>query len=305
MEPPLTLLHPELARSLIEYRFARRGAAARFAKILSPTYLGTAFPWETAAAGNNVCPAGYGTCTLEQHINGDIAFAIAQYWTTSHDYSWLANVAYPTLLGIADFWDSRVVYEDSIGAYAINDVIPPDEYAADVNNSVYTNVVASFSLNFTIRASMSLGLDFPKHWIDVAAQLQIPFDQVRQIHLEYDGYTDELVKQADVILLGFPLMYPMSSVIRKNDLDFYLNVTDPNGPAMTWAMFSIGYNELGEYDSADELFARSYLNIRPPFDVWTETSSGTGAINVRFTFLSSKNILLHSYHQSNLFLSIC
>ncbi|MDP2435527.1 MAG: hypothetical protein Q8P67_07275 [archaeon] len=280
MEPPLTLLHPELARSLIQYRFARRGAASRFAKELSPTYLGTAFPWETAAAGNNVCPSGYGTCTLEQHINGDIAFALAQYWTSTHDRAWLATVGYPTLLGIANFWASRVVYEPQLGAYAINHVIPPDEYAADVNNSVYTNVVASFSLNATIRAALELGLDFPKQWVAIAEHLQIPFDPVRQIHLEYDGYTDETVKQADVILLGFPLMYPMTSAIRQNDLDFYLNVTDPGGPAMTWAMFSIGYNELGQFELANELFERSFLNIRPPFDVWTETSSGSGAINV-------------------------
>jgi trehalose/maltose hydrolase-like predicted phosphorylase len=32
--------------------------------------------------------------------------------------------------------------------YEINDVIPPDEYHDNVNNSVYTNVVCKLSLEF-------------------------------------------------------------------------------------------------------------------------------------------------------------
>ncbi len=32
--------------------------------------------------------------------------------------------------------------------YEINGVIPPDEYAVNVNNSVYTNVVAQYSFVF-------------------------------------------------------------------------------------------------------------------------------------------------------------
>ena len=35
-------------------------------------------------------------------------------------------------------------------------------------------------------------------------------------------------------MLGYPLGLQMSSQIRKNDLEAYEPVTDPNGPAMTW-----------------------------------------------------------------------
>lgn len=44
----------------------------------------------------------------------------------------------------------------------------------------------------------------------------------------------EPVKQADVVLLGFPVMYPMEPEVRRNDLEIYEPVTDPQGPAMTW-----------------------------------------------------------------------
>lgn len=44
----------------------------------------------------------------------------------------------------------------------------------------------------------------------------------------------EQVKQADVVLLGYPVMHPMEPEIRRNDLEMYEPVTDPQGPAMTW-----------------------------------------------------------------------
>lgn len=37
-----------------------------------------------------------------------------------------------------------------------------------------------------------------------------------------------------MVLLGFPLMHPMSAEVRRNDLEMYEPVTDPAGPAMTW-----------------------------------------------------------------------
>jgi trehalose/maltose hydrolase-like predicted phosphorylase len=36
-------------------------------------------------------------------------------------------------------------------------VIPPDEYHFGVNNSAYTNAVASFTFNFTIEVASLLG----------------------------------------------------------------------------------------------------------------------------------------------------
>lgn len=38
--------------------------------------------------------------------------------------------------------------------YVINNVIPPDEYAVGVNNSVYTNVVAAMALQFAIEVAL-------------------------------------------------------------------------------------------------------------------------------------------------------
>lgn len=42
------------------------------------------------------------------------------------------------------------------------------------------------------------------------------------------------MKQADTVMLGYPLGFKMPLEVRKNDLEVYEPVTDPNGPAMTW-----------------------------------------------------------------------
>lgn len=64
-------------------------------------------------------------------------------------------------------------------------------------------------------------------WLEIAQRLRVPFDATKNIHLEYDSYNGSMIKQADVVLLGFPLQYPMSAAIRRSDLVYYANRTDP------------------------------------------------------------------------------
>ena len=59
----------------------------------------------------------------------------------------------------------------------------------------------------------------------------------------------------------------MFSQVRYNDLSYYERLTDPNGPAMTHAMFAIGWLEAGEKKKADRAFMKNYANIRGPFKV--------------------------------------
>lgn len=79
-------------------------------------------------------------------------------------------------------------------------------------------------------------------WTDTAQKLPIhtattnrsfyEFDGKKEYHPEFDGFTldedefrgNQTVKQADVILLGYPLDMEMSRQIRENDLDLYRQV---------------------------------------------------------------------------------
>lgn len=69
-------------------------------------------------------------------------------------------------------------------------------------------------------------------------------------------------------MLGFPLLWSMPDDVRNNDLVNYEAVTHPNGPAMTWGVFSTGWLDLGDYQNADRLFDKAYKDYaREPFKV--------------------------------------
>lgn len=46
------------------------------------------------------------------------------------------------------------------------------------------------------------------------------------------------MKQADVVLLGYPVPFPLSPRVRRNNLEVYEAVTSPRGPAMTWVRWA-------------------------------------------------------------------
>lgn len=48
------------------------------------------------------------------------------------------------------------------------------------------------------------------------------------------------MKQADVVLLGYPVPFTLSPDIRRKNLETYEAVTSPRGPAMTWVRSLVG-----------------------------------------------------------------
>ncbi|XP_070551407.1 protein-glucosylgalactosylhydroxylysine glucosidase-like [Ptychodera flava] len=280
MYPAMLIFHPSLAKMMLMYRV--RNLEAAKSKARSHGYKGAMFPWESAYSGIEVCP-GAPYADYEQHITGDIALAVWQYLSVTRDVDFLnQDGGWQLITSIAEFWESRVELDQVTGKYVIKGVMPPDEYHRCVDNSVYTNVVAKISLQLPYFAAKLIGRadDVTSHWSTIADNLHIPFDDVNRYHPEFDGYTlGTEVKQADVILLGFPLNYDMPADVRRNDLVNYDKVTDQWGPAMTWSMFAIGWLELAEYKKANDVFQRCFANIQEPFKTWTEVADGSGAYN--------------------------
>ena len=64
----------------------------------------------------------------------------------------------------------------------------PDEWADPVNNSAYTNMVASFVLQSAAFVAQQLGLKNSTVYADIAKKIYIPFDKTKNFHPEFDGY---------------------------------------------------------------------------------------------------------------------
>lgn len=111
------------------------------------------------------------------------------------------------------------------------------------------------------------------------------YDQHLDYNPQYDGYNlNVTIKQADVTLLGYPLQYKnIQSSTRKNNLNFYANLTRSTGPAMTWSMHTIGHLDVDDSKPpTKQMFERTWLPyIRQPYYVWNEYMMGVkdGASN--------------------------
>jgi trehalose/maltose hydrolase-like predicted phosphorylase len=294
MYPALLAQHPDIAVGADTYRQKLLPAAEAAAAALSaPGHRinGAKFPWESALTGVESTPPPNPEGNDEIHIDSDVALAQWQYFEVTGDIAWLREAAWPVLKGIAGYWASRAV-PDHVGGYDINDVQPPDEYHDGVNNSVTTNAGARESLRIAIQAAAILGVPADPSWSSVADGLKIPFDPGLRIHPEYDGYSRQPVKQADVTLLQYPWDVPMPARVARSDLDYYARVTDPGGPSMADAIASIDSSELGTPGcSAYSYVLRSADPfLAAPFDQFHEDRSG-GA----FTFMTGEGGYLQEF----------
>ncbi|XP_075992674.1 protein-glucosylgalactosylhydroxylysine glucosidase [Anticarsia gemmatalis] len=274
MFPSILLLYPKYANQLLQYRLNTAYVAGQLAKLTG--HKGYRFPWESAYTGVEVTqPCCPDVATYEQHISGCISYAVRQYLATTRDEAWLEHGGCDIVTNIADFWASRAVINYNTGLYDITTVMGPDEDHKNVNNSVFTNVVAGYSLYLAqyvscLCKSYYMAKD-PDHYADIAWSLALPYDVEHDYHPQFSGYErGEEIKQADAVLLGFPLQYAINESTRQNDLTYYESVTRDNGPAMTWSMHTIGHLHLDD-GKAEATFNKSFEGfVREPFKVWTE-----------------------------------
>jgi trehalose/maltose hydrolase-like predicted phosphorylase len=273
MYPAILQLHPEMAKSMIEYRFQRLEAAKRNA--FGKGYKGAMFPWESAETGVEETPVWALSGPFEHHITACVGIAAWNYYCVTQDKNWLREKGWPILKSTADFWASRVERNGS-NHYDIKNVVAADEWAENVDNNAFTNAAAKANLKFATEAAKILGITADADWTEVAANipiLKMP-DGITGEHATYKG---EGIKQADVNLLAYPLKEITDPAQVKKDLDYYsVRVPNEGTPAMTQAIFALLYSRIGEPAKAFHFFKDAYVpNLNPPFNVIAETKGGT------------------------------
>jgi alpha,alpha-trehalase len=169
--PLLNVRYPEIARSLLLYRYRRlreaRSAAARAG------YEGAMFPWQSGSDGreetqqlhlNPMSGRWNPDPTFRQrHVGIAVAYNVWQYHEATDDVEFLAGYGAEMLLEIARFWASAAAYDKIRDRYVITGVMGPDEFhtgypggeSTGIDNNAYTNVMAAWVL---MRALDSLEL---------------------------------------------------------------------------------------------------------------------------------------------------
>ncbi len=272
MFPPLLVLHPAVARSMVGFRYRALGAARRNAA--RNGYRGAMYPWESDELGDETTPHfAWQNALYENHVTGDVALAQWQYYLATGDSAWLARSGYPVLAATADFWASRATFDSSTGRYGIRHVVSVDEGLIGIGNDTYTNAIARQNLEFAMLASRRLGRAPDPRWSRVAAGLYIPFDSAGHYHPTYEGAPPE--RRGSVVpLLAYPLGIPMSEQAKRNDLNAAIGLLlkEGSGAMMTTSLYPAIAAELGDRALVDTLLPLSYRDhLRPPFDALAET----------------------------------
>jgi kojibiose phosphorylase len=304
--PPLTLTQPRLARNLLMYRYHRLAGAR--SKARANGYEGAMFPWESTDTGEETTPQWSDpqpdgsririwTGDTEQHISTDIAYGVWQYWQWTGDDDFLIHHGAEMILDTAVFWGSRV--EARNGRYEISQQIGPDEYHENVDNSVFTNRMVVWHLETALNllewlqahsqadyqrlvSSLHLTPERLDRWRDIIAHMFIPFDESRQIHVQFPGFFEmeyipvthyrprttsvqailgharsiqtQVIKQADVVMLMALLGESLAShAVLLNNWHTYFPRTD-HGSSLSPAIHAWVASRLGLIEEAYDQF---------------------------------------------------
>jgi len=190
--PFFTYSLPEIARSLLEYRYNSLKGAREKAK--ENGFKGAMYPWESAWLDDGEVTPAWGeadivtgkaqkiwTGFIEIHISSDIAYAVWQYYQATGDKKFMKRSGYEILFDTAIFWGSRLEPHDD-GTYHINEVIGPDEYKEHINNDAYTNYMAHWCMENAIRQYQNLKEEDPETFarLDQKLLLDVEIEVLQQ-----------------------------------------------------------------------------------------------------------------------------
>jgi trehalose/maltose hydrolase-like predicted phosphorylase len=227
--PVLHVRSPEVARSLLRYRYRRLPAARRAAA--ASGYAGAMFPWQSGSDGREETQqvhlnprSGHWSddrSHRQRHINIAIAYNLLQYLRFTHDVEFLSEFGAELLVEIARFWASVAEYDRIGDSYQITGVMGPDEFhdhdphwdGPGLRNNAYTNVMVSWLFAAIPEALQPLpehqreglferiGLDHTEItlWDEISRKLVVPFHDDGIIS-QFEGY--EQLQELDWTLYG-------------------------------------------------------------------------------------------------------
>jgi maltose phosphorylase len=197
----------KVARNLLVYRYKHLQRAIENAQKLGFTNGAALYPMVTM--NGEECHNEWEITFEEIHRNGAIAYAIFDYIRYTGDEKYLTEYGLEVLIGISRFWAQRVNWSAHQNKYVMLGVTGPNEYENNVNNNWYSNTIAAWTLDYSLKAVEFVKKDNPAHfqeivkkanfnesaevakWKDIVDKMYYPEDAARGIFLQQDGFLDK------------------------------------------------------------------------------------------------------------------
>ncbi|KXZ20187.1 glycoside hydrolase family 65 protein [Bacillus nakamurai] len=199
----LAAADPEVTRNLLLYRYHHLEAAKRNAAKLG--LKGALYPMVTFTGDE--CHNEWEITFEEIHRNGAICWAICNYVNYTGDRGYIEEYGIDVLVEISRFWADRVHYSKRNNKYMIHGVTGPNEYENNVNNNWYTNLIAAWTLEYTLenlenipaakRSQLNVREEETEAWKDIVQKMYFPYSEELNIFIQHDTFLDKELQTAD------------------------------------------------------------------------------------------------------------
>lgn len=254
--PVLSLLQPDAAASILDYRFRNLPAAASNARLRGRK--GLQFPWESApSTGQEAAPMPGSASWHEDHISLDVAGAFARHARVTGDGEFRRAKAWPVLSGVAEWLTSRVT--PTRRGYEIRAAMGIAERKAESDNAAFTNMSAAMALREANATAAATGQWADPRWAEIADGLVLPMRD--DAIVSHDDYRTNEEKGAtpDPLMGVFPLGFPMTPEVEAATLKFYLDQRDGYlGSPMLSALYPVWAAYAGDRRLAAQMLEEGY-----------------------------------------------
>ena len=220
MAPGLNLAFPSWSKQISNFRVKQHPQAMANAAFNNYTNGSALYSWTAGRYGN--C-TGTGPCVdYEYHLNYDIVFNLFQQYNITNNETWFNNGPRQVIESAAIMTGQLLKYNETTGTYWLHNMTDPDEYANNVDNGAFTIASAAELLKDFNALLASEGMPINATWQEQYEKIAFP-TAPSNITLEYQTMNDSVaVKQADVVLLTYPLDYGenYTAVDKLLDLDY-------------------------------------------------------------------------------------
>lgn len=227
MAPSLNLAFPNYAKQIANFRVKQHNQTLDNAAFNGFPNGSALYSWTAGRYGN--CTATGPCVDYEYHLNYDIAFNMLQLYNVTKNETWFNNGPEQVVFSVAEMTAHLLKYNKTAGDYWLLNATDPDEFANFVNNPSFTITSASQLLLRVNDLLLSRGQPANDTWATIAKNIAFPRAE-SNITLEYQTMNNSVeVKQADVVLMTYPLGYSMNYTTNNSlvDLDY---VSSPDCP---------------------------------------------------------------------------
>lgn len=217
---PFYCLHfPEVAKSVLMYRYRRLSKAREYAK--EHGYSGAMFPWQSGSDGREETQVvhlnpvsgewGKDYSSLQRHISIAVAYNVWNYYNITNDIDFIGNHGAEMFLDICKFWASKAKTNQQTGKVDIGGVMGPDEFhektpgssKEGLKNNAYTNIMVAWLFERAndligaldklqsekVLSKINLSKNDIKGWSNMAKKMSISINEEGIIE-QFEGYFD-------------------------------------------------------------------------------------------------------------------